>query len=176
MLNPFAGQAVSLEQVMTLREQRVERIQRLAQDNPHGTVICFKLNIPGDIKTSKPLAHVFKEGGRAWERLACEQGLAIGQASVVYRNAGDTYYCVVSPETSTQQVKQTLIDLEETHPLGRLFDFDTYPSLSRIELGRNPRTCLLCDKSAALCARAQAHSLSELQQQITTLINAVLSV
>jgi len=175
-MNPFAGQAVSLEQVMTLRERRVQRIQLLAQDNPHGTVVCFKLNIPGDIKTSKLLVHVFKEGVRAWERQAREQGIAISQISIVYRNAGDTYYCVVSPETSAEQVKQTLIGLEETHPLGRLFDFDTYPTLSRIELARNPRTCLLCDKPAALCARGQAHSLSELQQQIATLINTVLSI
>jgi holo-ACP synthase/triphosphoribosyl-dephospho-CoA synthase len=68
-----------------------------------------------------------------------------------------------------QELKQLAMDLEDTDPIGRLFDMDVLDTdgkkLSREELGKARRKCLLCDRDAAICARSRAHGLDALQDR-----------
>lgn len=64
------------------------------------------------------------------------------------------------------QVKAVTTALEETHPLGRLWDMDVLDregkSLSRIALGYPARRCLVCGAAAKECGRSRKHSYEEL--------------
>lgn len=66
--------------------------------------------------------------------------------------------------------------MEETHPLGRLFDVDVYDEagsgISREELGSPVRKCLICEKDAKLCGRSRSHTVKELYERIESIIDS----
>lgn len=72
------------------------------------------------------------------------------------------------------EAKQTAVRIEDTHRLGRLFDIDVIlPALrpmSRKDIGRPPRKCLLCDNEARLCMRLRLHTPAEIKEHIETLV------
>lgn len=88
---------------------------------------------------------------------------------------------VSGPETwitlsmSPEDAKARAVCIEDTHPLGRLFDFDIISPdlepLSRTLLGHPPRKCLLCDNDARVCMRSATHSHEEVISFITDLID-----
>ena len=67
-------------------------------------------------------------------------------------------------------IKRTLIQIEEMHPLGRLFDLDVIDTkgipLSRRLLGYPERRCILCGGSVSHCIRLGSHTLEELWAEI----------
>jgi holo-ACP synthase len=69
-------------------------------------------------------------------------------------------------DTDAVPLKLAVCELEQSHPLGRLWDMDVFcPAhgrLSRRGLGFPPRRCLICGEPAHACARAQRHPLAEL--------------
>jgi len=70
-------------------------------------------------------------------------------------------------------VKKLAAEIEETHSLGRLYDFDVLDAdgkqISRVELGIASRKCLLCDNDAFQCGRSRNHGLSDLTEKIETM-------
>src|SRR5699024_8773761 len=73
-------------------------------------------------------------------------------------------------EGQPQQVKKATLLLEEQEPLGRLWDADvlygTGEKISRRELGREERQCLLCPRPAAECGRSRAHGLDQVVEEV----------
>ena len=73
-----------------------------------------------------------------------------------------------------EEAKRLTVELEDTHPLGRLFDADIIlpegRPLSRTELGAPPRRCLLCDREARFCMRNGSHTREELHAKIAQMI------
>ena len=79
--------------------------------------------------------------------------------------------------------KKLAVELEETHPLGRLFDLDVILSLKkavfadgvrplgREELGLEPRTCIICGRPVRECMRTRKHSTEELLSRIEAIID-----
>ena len=65
-----------------------------------------------------------------------------------------------------RDVKARTIQLEEEHPLGRLWDIDVLGQdgipLSRSSFGHTRRTCLLCGQDAKICGRSGVHTHEEL--------------
>ena len=53
--------------------------------------------------------------------------------------------------------KRIAVQIEDTHPLGRLFDIDIIDKdgvpVSRDRVGSRPRRCLVCDREARYCMR-----------------------
>jgi holo-ACP synthase len=72
-------------------------------------------------------------------------------------------FCVDSDAVS---IKAAMVDIEETHDFGRLFDLDvtdlTGVNLDRKSLNQKPRKCYLCNEDAYVCARSKAHQTDEL--------------
>ena len=66
------------------------------------------------------------------------------------------------------------IRLEESHPLGRLWDIDVFQdspeAVSRETVGAERRTCLLCGRDAKECARSRRHDIRKLQDKVTEII------
>lgn len=71
---------------------------------------------------------------------------------------------------SVQALKQLAIALEERCPASRLLDLDVLDQegrqVDRSSLGISPRSCLLCDQPASICARSRAHSREALHCEI----------
>ena len=93
----------------------------------------------------------------------------------VRENTGYEAFFSIKKETGIADIcKEHLTKLEETHPVGRLFDIDVLRSdvtkVSRESLGYMGRTCLLCDKPAFLCGRSRRHTAQELVERETALI------
>ncbi|MCG8482108.1 MAG: citrate lyase holo-[acyl-carrier protein] synthase, partial [Clostridia bacterium] len=87
-----------------------------------------------------------------------------------------SYYRVTGAETfilsdeDVIKLKEILIDIEDNHPLGRLFDFDVidkdFTFISRTAVGYEKRKCLLCDEDAAICVRSRSHSYEQLIKEV----------
>ena len=80
-------------------------------------------------------------------------------------------------DLDAQVLKSATTDLEEHHPLGRLWDLDVITAsgtgLSRLQLGRPARRCLLCSRPARECGRSRRHSLPELLGKIRNMVDHV---
>ena len=68
------------------------------------------------------------------------------------------------------EAKRVAVDIEDTHPLGRLFDIDVIDAqgipVSRDRVGGQPRRCLVCDHEARYCMRMRWHTQEEIWARI----------
>ena len=66
--------------------------------------------------------------------------------------------------------------LEQSHPLGRLWDIDVIcPQnglVGRQSLGESQRRCLLCDEPAHACARSRRHDTDLVVARVEQMIDA----
>ena len=72
-------------------------------------------------------------------------------------------------DAPAEDIKTLATEIEESHPLGRLFDMDVIAvdgrKADRSELGLGPRPCLICGGPARECARSRTHTVAELQTE-----------
>lgn len=150
----------TLAEILAAREERVAR-QAVLLARHKLPLISFTLNIAGAVK-SFPLADAaFAEGlahiERGLERLA----LPVVAREIAERKTGCEALLAVDGEA--RAIKERMTALEESHPLGRLFDIDILcdngVKLSREDMGYGPRACLVCGLPGKDCARSHAHTL-----------------
>lgn len=154
----------TLQEILEAREQRALRQQALLAQYQK-PLICFTMNIPGPEKQNRDIAIGFAVGN--W--LLQDQ---LRRYPVLHKEidqgitGSNAFYVVDSP---ARQLKQLAVEIEDTEPIGRLFDMDVIDTngnkLSREDLGFERRKCLLCDNDAAVCARSRAHGLDQLQDR-----------
>lgn len=150
-----------LTEILQAREDRAAR-QKLLLKQYQKPLLCFTMNIPGPKKMDRDVSIGFFVG----TRLLAD---TLSHYPVLYREERlpvtgcEGYYVVDMP---AKDLKALAIDLEDTDPIGRLFDLDVLDAdgrkLSREELGHPRRKCLLCDNDAMVCASTRAHKLEEL--------------
>lgn len=154
------GPLATLAEILDCRERRAQRQRSLLGQG--GCVVSFSMNIPGACKAF-PLAEAgFYEGLREIRRALpalCEQEEV--------RSGGVTgEEVLLRLSAPAREIKQRMIALEESHPLGRLWDIDVLGEdgigLSRADFGRPRRRCLVCGEDAKICGRSRAHSHEEL--------------
>lgn len=156
-----------LNAILEARERRRARQQALLARFGR-PLICFTLNIAGPEKNSPLIA----EGFRLGSSLLRDQLRALG-LPLLHREELDLptgwegYYVAPAPADT---LKELTTALEDSLPVGRLFDMDVL-DVEGQKLGRTePRRCLLCDQPAALCGRSRAHSVEALQQRTRALL------
>ncbi len=167
---------ITLTQLLDIRDARVRRQKALLHTHG-GNLICLTLNIPGPRKVTAQTGRIFAmavDMVRARLRgLGCKD---IPQ-QLVHTPAGSEGYFSVNlpPET----LKTAMVEIEESDPVARLFDLDVLTAdgkkVGREELGLPGRKCLLCDRDAPICARSRAHSLAELEEKTTALMNEAIT-
>lgn len=161
MKNP--PREISLAELLQAREQRQQYREQLLErfDKP---VICLMVNQPGAQKVTDAAVLVFREGQRQMRKL---KGIGLHEEERRLDTGWEGFW-VVDAEGLT--LKQQLVEWEEKHPLGRLWDFDVWDPLqgplSREEIGWPARRCLLCSASGVACARSKRHTLEELDKEI----------
>lgn len=157
----------SIYEILRGREERVNIIKKLNEDNTQ-TVICFTVNSPGPYKLSDNYRFIFGEGVLALENIFNAKTL-----EKVERPSGFEAYFLI--DKSPSSIKKATVKLEENHPLGRLFDIDIFykdlSKISREDVGKPKRKCLLCNNNAVECGRARKHSVQELEVFINNLIS-----
>lgn len=127
------------------------------------------------IKDSEVTRRIFNHGVTALRALAAKQGWQIQeQAALVSASGPEGMLSIAAP---ARDLKLAIIELEHSHPLGRLWDIDVLTPegeiLSRRDYSLPPRRCLLCEQSAAVCARGKTHQLTDLLNRMEALLNDV---
>ncbi len=157
--------------LLECKEARAAHILELAA-RKEGAVVTLTVNWPGPGKDSPKARLIHAAGAKALREAFPER--------IVYEEmrelaTGDEAYFIVNE--STEAVKAATCKIEDTHPLGRLFDIDVFGAkapISRTALGFAPRRCMVCGGETLVCRRLGRHTLEELEERIDAMINSSL--
>ena len=162
---------ITLDMLLESREKRWNFQRQLIQEHPELTLVCVTVIMPGNVKRntqSLVVAHAAVQSVQdafdkdiRWQQ---EKDLVTG------------YEAYVLIQRPMLDCKRVACEIEDAHPLGRLFDIDVIDSnvepVSRSVIGKEGRKCLLCEHEARYCMRNHTHSREELQQRIQQMIDA----
>lgn len=157
------GTPITLMEILDAREKRAEIQQEMLAKSP-ASLLSFTMNIAGPVKVF-PLTKWLYSIGLS----IIQNGISLLEGNILdfkeeKENTG--YEAFFALSLSPESIKKYLMEQEELHPLGRLFDFDVLcpdgTKVSRQELGFSERTCLICHKPAFVCGRSRTHSAQEL--------------
>ena len=146
------------ENILKAREERFEHIKSISKNYP--TLISIKANTPGDNKerySSFFLVNVFQH--------VIEERFDIVYKTFKKGFDGPYYVFGIHTTKAIEDVKNILIEIEISHPLGRLIDLDLYhqeKNICRNDYNLPVRTCMLCDQPAIYCMRNQTHTIDDL--------------
>ncbi len=162
------GETVVLTDMLDCRERRSLK-QNEYQNKYHTTVISFCMNIPGPIKTNPDITRVFQSGVQEILRFLQNSGIQILESIEYNEKTGNELLLAVDC-TDSEHIKNAMTHIEETHPLGRLFDIDVL-NPDGVKMSRNIfRKCFICNCQAQECASARKHSVPEMQEYIDSKI------
>lgn len=167
------GDPISLAQMLDRREARFATQQTLLHRFGR-TLAQLTLVNPGPVKDAVQARFVFDQGLGALQEALNTAGFAVLAFEGAYFATGPEM--LVSIDAAPLSVKRRMLEIEEHHPLGRLWDVDVIDpkgaSVSRQRLDLPARLCLLCDEAAHACASSGAHALHDLQRVVEDKIHA----
>lgn len=159
---------ITLTELLAAKEQRAA-LQKTLINQYSLPLISLTITIPGPVKLTPCSIFLFDQ--------ACAQIEAYYQQNQipclnVIKNtdiSGPEGFFILNQ--AEQPLKKACMAIEDSHPLGRLWDIDVISAKNHIGISRNalgypPRTCLICGNEAKACARARTHSLDELIAKI----------
>ena len=162
---------VSLREMLDARERRAEQ-QRELLEAFQQTLVCFTMNIAGPVKNSPLIAL----GRRLLRQQLAAAGMEVTHFEEIREKTGNEAFFLV--DSSPLAVKKITSEIEDSAPIGRLFDMDvldkTGRKIDRQELGKEGRRCLICGGMATACARSRAHGVAQLQEKTTQILEAAL--
>lgn len=165
--------AVGLQEMLDARERRFLTRRNLLPPGTKGLALLqICINIPGEEKNSPMIREIYGSALETLKKAATESLRSC--ESFEDRPTGPEGFLLFSMEG--KELKRLCFSLEESHPLGRLWDLDVFLSdgtqISRRELNLPPRACFLCAGNAHDCARSRRHSVTELSEYIRRLFHA----
>ncbi|MGT2832156.1 citrate lyase holo-[acyl-carrier protein] synthase [Streptococcus halotolerans] len=174
----FDGPSISLEDMLAAREARRFRQLALMEKFPQASLLCATMNIPGPVKTSEKLGQAFDS---MIDLIKKQLSHEIIFDKKITPKTGWEYYMMSS--LPPLDLKKVLMTIEEASDLGRLMDLDVLQtvesgglnSISRTELNKAPRQCLICSEIAKECGRSRKHSIVQMQEVISTIIDQALA-
>ncbi len=149
--------------ILKAREERGLEIVKLEKAYSM-TVISVTVNIPGGNKAHEDYSWI---GVLAFNEIRKR----LAQNSIIhesFRYSADGPEGFIVSEGKPEELKKIAVNIEESHPLGRLFDIDI-SGHSRMNNGEK-RACFLCGGDANRCRRIKNHSISDLMSEIDSLI------
>lgn len=159
-----------LEMMLEARDRRREKQASHFATSPGITLVVATVVAPGMFKLTERTRIV-----AVAERLALYdmfKGYILKEETLDIPSGHETWITLDLPPLEAKRIG---IGIEDSHPLGRLFDIDVIKpdlsSISREELGIAPRTCIICDRPARFCMRNGSHSKQEISDFINDLID-----
>lgn len=168
-------QEITLEQLLEAREQRVAHQKELIEKF-RLPLVSFTVNIPGASKKTRDSSIIFREGCNVLKKKLKEASCSLEFNEIKNPDTGYEGYFLVKAGERT--LKALMLQIENEHPLGRLFDLDVIgkagKSISREDLGISKRKCLICEEDAHSCGRSRRHSTEALINKIEMMVNSFL--
>lgn len=162
---------ITLDQLLASREERASFQKELLKGYPGKTLVCLTVIMPGKVKRNLQSLVVAQAAVTAM--VSAFEGSTL---SLRLRDLPTGYEAYLVTPLSNEEAKRETCRIEDTHPLGRLFDLDVIDAdgvpVSRELIGKAPRKCLVCDSDARYCMRNRTHSLDELSARIDEMIEA----
>jgi len=149
-----------LNKVLLNKEQRQTK-QRELLEKFNSPILSLSINIPGAKKDSEDAKYIYEI---ALQQIANLQ-LKEYQKILTCKDTG--YEALFCFNIDAKELKTLTCKIEEDHPLGRFMDMDVIDTNRQILSRKNPRKCYLCEENAKIYARAQRHTLEELENFIS---------
>ena len=168
----ITGATVSLEQMLAAREERGAR-QAAALKCFGKPLVSMSVVIPGPVKDGWLPRWVLANALHELEAVSDARAWHVLSRRVLWRETGPEALYVM--DVDARAVKLAAVELEDHHPIGRLWDLDVidprHDRLSRQDLGFPARRCLLCGRPAHACSRSRQHPLEELISAIGKIVH-----
>lgn len=147
----------NLELILQAREERVQRQMEYLKSGK--TLICFSMNIPGEIKDSPLIRIAFSCGIDLLIDLFGENSL---QEALVTDAGPEAYFLTDEPATDA---KAKTMQLETALPVGRLFDMDVFSANGEKQSRPKRRKCFVCGDDIDTCVKAKKHTVEEAREE-----------
>ena len=160
---------ITLDALLQSRDNRHTLQQQLLQQHPGDTLVCLTVVMPGSVKRN-----LFSVVTAQAALTALLDRLGEHVKATRAHDLATGYEAYLITDLPVLEAKRVTCDIEDSHPLGRLFDIDVMGAdgapIPRQAVGCEPRRCLLCDHEARWCMRNHSHSQEELMAHIRQLI------
>lgn len=167
---------VTLMEMLDARERRAYRQRQLLAKSGK-PLLCFTMNIAGPVKNSPLIRRGFDLGKRLLEQQLLVAKIPVLSAEEIRENTGNEAIYVLGCDPLA--AKRAAVIIEDSTDAGRLFDMDVLrpdgSKVDRQELGLEGRKCLLCGGMAQSCARSRTHTVAQLQEATTSLLESALN-
>ena len=163
---------VSLDALLAAKERRAAR-QADWLTHYQQPVISLTLVTPGEIKDSLRYRYTMGVALQMCDQLLWENRWQVLDRQVLWLPTGpEALWCVAHPAA---EIKAHCAELEQTHPLGRLWDLDVIcpenGHVGRQSLGSHLRRCLICDEPAHACSRSRKHPVEQVVARVEKMID-----
>lgn len=162
---------ITLQQLLASRDARHAMQLRLLAEHSGKTLVCLTVVMPGSVKRNHASLVVARAAVEALHRAF---GGDVYHAVERDLDTGYEAYFIVARQLL--DAKRTAVGIEDTHPLGRLFDIDIIDHegvpVPRSRVGGCARRCLVCSHDARYCMRLGQHSQQEIWAKIDAMVGA----
>ncbi|MBE6672859.1 MAG: triphosphoribosyl-dephospho-CoA synthase CitG [Ruminococcaceae bacterium] len=156
---------ITLEEVLACRERRAS-LQLKTLQTYNVPIISFTMNIAGPVKVSSLTQRAFAFGMRTLEQTLPQDSVLFKQETK--ENTGfEAMYAVLA---DAKELKEICVSIEESLPIGRLFDMDVIDRDGSKLDRKDTRGCLICGAPGRACAAARSHSVQQLQAKTKELL------
>lgn len=171
---------VTLNELLVSRDSRHAMQQKLLAEHSGKTLVCLTVVMPGSVKRNQQsliVAHAAVEQMIESYELGIrndELGVRFG-GCLIERDLETGYEAYLITDLPLLEAKRIAVQIEDTHPLGRLFDIDIIDKdgvpVSRDRVGSHPRRCLVCNREARYCMRMRWHTQEEIWERINAMVD-----
>ena len=168
---------ITLHELLASRDARHATQQKLLAEHPGKTLVSLTVVMPGNVKRNHQslcAAHAAVEAIREAFHLN-DMSDAEREAVLTERDLNTGYEAYLITPLPLLEAKRIAVTIEDTHPLGRLFDIDVINSdgipVARNDIGEKPRRCLVCEHEARYCMRMRWHTQEEIWAKINEMVD-----
>lgn len=136
-------------------------------------IISLTLVTPGTVKNSLRYRNTMGVALQMCDQLLWENRWPVRDRQILWLPTGPE--AMWSVAHNAPEIKAHCVALEQSHPLGRLWDLDVICSqdghVGRLSLGLHMRRCLVCDEAAHVCSRSRKHPVGQVVGSVEKIIN-----
>lgn len=157
-----------IQELLIYRSLTDEYVSKLCSSFKESSLVQISPNIPGPDKKVFPAKELHDSGVEEIRKMVFRKGF--GMTNYLRIEGWPFYISFFMVFADAYELKESCLELEESHPLGGFWDIDVYlcdgQKLSREMVNHRERTCFLCSAPAKECSYQVHHSHEELVAHI----------